>query len=122
MLIEVNASEAAVLELRNIPLVYRGDATLAPAWAAMLAACEVHDWWAPGALRACGGWPNIWSMAEEDSAWRTATSQLTGVAVDPRDPFFRAWVDAWLSRTIGIRCYGPDSEPPILQRVRPREP
>lgn len=102
MLIEPTADEAMVLEVRDVPI----RAGHAPAWAVFLAAAEAHDRFERVRLEPTLPWTQVWTLAKADVGWRGSTDQLASVAADVRDLFFRSWVDAWLARNIGSRCYG----------------
>lgn len=119
-MMKVTASEAAVLELRGVPLAALDGCEAAPAWAAHLAAAECADRWGQNAARAFP-WPEVWRCAFADNAWQGATNRLVGDgAADERDRFFRAWVDAWLMRTIGMRVYGESLGDAVLRHVKRR--
>ena len=117
----VRASEAAVLELRGVPLGQAPGGENAPAWAAHLAAAEYEDRFGPTAKHLFP-WPELWRNALADTEWQGATDRLVEASADPRDPFFKSWVDAWLSRTVGMRLYGLSLGDAVLRHVKPRAP
>lgn len=103
----ISVSQAVIIEERT-PLAIVDNA---PAWAAILAACEEAAPTLP--------WAEIWEAACQDRAWQTATEGLASACTAPDEPFLRSWVDAWLRRTVGAQCYGQDGATASLRRVRP---
>ena len=116
-LVDINESEATVLELRDVTLVAGPNGERAPAWAAHLAKAEVYDWWKPGAKRVLP-WAAVWEIAKQDVDWQKTFDEFyLRVADKDNDAFLRSLVDAWLARSIGLRCY-PAEERGVLRRLR----
>ena len=108
MLVLVTAAEAEVLEARDIPIGTHDGREGCRPWAVMLAAAEVHDWWAKGAPRSISCWAVAWDHARADLAWQEATDAMAArlPCAELRVGFMRGWVDTWLARAVGMRCYG----------------
>lgn len=114
-------NEAAILELRGLPISAHAGGEGAAAWAVHLAAAEHTDRFAPNA-RHLFPWPELWRTALADTEWQGATDRLVGAAADARDPFFKSWIDAWLARNVGMRLYGLSLGDAILKHVKARAP
>lgn len=100
MPLHVTEAEAVVLEVRNIPIVTHEAREAAEGWAVALAAAEVYD------EKKTIPWIRVWQLAREDAQWCSATSEIAARAGNVRDGFIRSWIDAWLCRVVGLKCYG----------------